>query len=195
MPLARRDLEPVLSRRSVSYDLDAHTDETHDALLVTDGDATTDAPECTVRPVTRMRSEEYEMELAFQRGFELIPKRCGDEAAAEIDVPFELALDSGDRIAATIAKSGTVTIRAVEPEKMFVLGNVTIEGFTPEQAQAVAKGFWGRVWAGIKTAVRAVLEAITFDGGPYLGTCRADVQVTHVDGVPVGATVGIKCAQ
>lgn len=135
------------------------------------------------------------MEGHLTRGFELIPKRSDDEAAAEIDVPFELNLEDGDRISTTITRSGTVEIRAVEPDKMFVLGTVIIDGFSPEQAQAVAKGFWGRVWAGIKAAVRAVMDAITFDGGPYLGTCRADVQVTHVDGVPVGGTVGIKCTQ
>ena len=135
------------------------------------------------------------MELPPLRGFEVIPKRGDDEPAAEIDVPFRLDLDDGDRVLATITRSGTVRIRAVEPEKMFVLGTVTIDGFTPEQAQAIAKGFWGRLWAGIKSAVRAVIDAITFDGGPYLGTCRADVQVTHVDGMPVGGTVGIKCTQ
>jgi hypothetical protein len=135
------------------------------------------------------------MDLLPVRGFELIPKRGDDEPAAEIDEPFALHLDDGDRISVTIAKSGTVEIRAVEPDKMFVLGTVKIEGFTPEQAQAIAKGFWGRVWAGIKDAVRAVLDAITFDGGPYLGTCRGDVTVTHVDGVPVGGTVGIACTQ
>ena len=135
------------------------------------------------------------MELIPSRGFELIPKRGDDEAVAEIDVPFRLDLDDGDRILTTIAKSGTVKIRAVEPDKMFVLGSITIDGFTPEEAQAIAKGFWGRVWAGIKSAVHAVLDAITFDGGPYLGTCRADVQVTHVDGMPVGGTIGIKCIQ
>ena len=75
---------------------------------------------------------------------------------------------------------------------MFVLGTVTIDGFAPEEAQAIAKSFWGRVWGAIKAAVRAVMDAITFDGGPYLGTCRADVQVTHVDGVPVGGTVGMR---
>ncbi|MER8832869.1 hypothetical protein [Mesorhizobium sp. M0909] len=154
--------------------------------------AQSDVPVLTVG---RVLEEEREMELLPIRGFELIPKRCDDEAAAEIDVPFELDLDDGDRILATIAKTGTVQIRAVEPDKMFVLGTVIIEGFTPEQARAIAKGFWGRVWARIKAAFRAVLDAITFDGGPYLGTCRADVQVTHVDGVPVGATVGIKCTQ
>jgi hypothetical protein len=135
------------------------------------------------------------MELRQKRGFELIPKRGDDEPAAELEVPFELDLDDGDRITATITKSGTVKLRAVEPEKMFVLGDVVIEGFAPEEAQAIARGFWGRVWNKIKSAVRAVMDAITFDGGPYLGTCRADVQVTHVDGVPVGATVGIKCVQ
>jgi hypothetical protein len=134
------------------------------------------------------------MELP-KRGIELIPKRGEDEPAAEIDVPFELDLDDGDRISATITESGTVEIRAVEPAKMFVLGTVIIEGFTPEQAQAIAKGFWGRLWTKVKAAVCAVLDAITFDGGPYLGTCRADVQVTHVGGVPVGGTVGIKCTQ
>ena len=135
------------------------------------------------------------MELLPKRGFELIPKRGDEEPAAEIDFPFELDLDDGDRILVTITKSGTVEIRAVEPNKVFVLGTVTIDGFAPEEAQAIAKGFWGRVWARIKSAVRAVLDAITFDGGPYLGTCRADVQVTHVDGIPVGATVGISCTQ
>lgn len=135
------------------------------------------------------------MELFPLRGFEVIPKRREDEAAAEIDEPFQLYLDDGDRISTTITQSGTVRIRAVEPEKMFVLGTITIDGFTPEQAQAIAKGFWGRLWSGIKSAVRAVLEAITFDGGPYLGTCRADVHVTHVDGVPVGGTIGIQCTQ
>lgn len=135
------------------------------------------------------------MERLPIRGFESIPKRGDQESAAEIGVPFRLELDDGDRILATITKSGSVEIRAAEPEKMFVLGTVIIDGFAPEEAQAIAKGFWGRVWAGIKSAVRAVMDAITFDGGPYLGTCRADVQVTHVDGIPVGGTVGIKCAQ
>lgn len=135
------------------------------------------------------------MELLPKRGFELIPKRGYDEVAAEIDVPFELDTDDGDRISATITKSGTVQIRAVEPDKVADLGTVVIDGFTPEQAQAIAKGFWGRVWSAIKSAVRAVIDAITFDGGPYLGTCRGDVQVTHVDGVPVGGTVGIACTQ
>ena len=135
------------------------------------------------------------MELLQKRGFELIPKRGDDEAAAEIDVPFDLDVDNGDRISATITKSGTVEIRAVEPDKVFVLGTIIIDGFTPEEAQAIAKGFWGRLWDGIKSAVRAVMDAITFDGGPHLGTCRADVQVTHVDGMPVGGTVGIKCTQ
>jgi hypothetical protein len=135
------------------------------------------------------------MELLPKRGFGLIPKRDHDEAAAEIDVPFQLNLDDGDRISTTITRSGIVEIRAVEPDKMFVLGTVIIDGFSPEEAQAIAKGFWGRVWSTIKSAVRAVLDAITFDGGPYLGTCRADVQVTHVDGMPVGGTVGIKCTQ
>jgi hypothetical protein len=135
------------------------------------------------------------MDLVMNRGFELIPKLGDNEVAAEINVPFELNLADGDRISTTITKSGTVKIRAVEPERMFILGTVTIKGFTPKQARAIAKGFWGRVWAGIKAAVRAVMDAITFDGGPYLGSCRADVQVTHVDGVPVGGTVGIKCTQ
>ena len=135
------------------------------------------------------------MELLQKRGFELIPKRSDDEPAAEIEIPFELDLDDGDRILVTITKSGTVEIRAVERDKVFVLGTVTIDGFAPEEARSIAKGFWGRVWSGIKRAVRAVLDAITFDGGPYLGTCRADVQVTHVDGIPVGATVGISCTQ
>ena len=116
----------------------------------------------------------------------MIPKRRDDEPAAEIDVPFELDLDNGDRISATITKSGTVKIRAVEPDKMFVLGTVIIDGFTPEQAQAIAKGFWGWVWRGLYSAYRAVLDAITFDGGPYLGTCRFDIEITHVDGIPVG---------
>jgi hypothetical protein len=135
------------------------------------------------------------MEMLLRRGFELIPKRRYDEAAAEIDVPFWLDLDDGDRISATITKSGSVEIRAVEPEKMFVLGTVAIDGMAPEEAQAIAKGFWGRVWSAIKSAVRAVMDAITFDGGPYLGTCRADVQVSLVDGMPVAGTVGIKCTQ
>ena len=133
--------------------------------------------------------------MELKRGFELIPKRGDDEAAAEVEVPFQLNLGDGDRISTTITKSGTVEIRAVDPDKMFVLGTVIIEGFAPEQALAIAKGFWGRVWAAIKSAVRAVMDAITFDGGPYLGTCRADVQVTHVDGIPVGGTVGISCTQ
>jgi hypothetical protein len=66
-------------------------------------------------------------------------------------VSFELDTDDGDRILATITKSGTVEIRPVEPEKVFVLGT---DGFTPEQAQAIAKGFWGRLWARIKFAYR-----------------------------------------
>jgi hypothetical protein len=78
---------------------------------------------------------------------------------------------------------------------LFVLGSVIIDGFAPEQAQAIAKGVWGRVWGRIKSAWKAVMDAITFDGGPYLGTCRPDVQVTHVDGMPVGGTAGIKCTQ
>lgn len=135
------------------------------------------------------------MELLPKRGFEMIPKRGDKETPAEIGVPFQLDLDDGDRISATINKSGTVKTRAVEPGKVFVLGTITIKGFSPEEAQAIAKGFWGRVWAGIKSAVRAVMDAITFDGGPYLGTCRADVQITHVDGMPVGGTIGIKCTQ
>jgi hypothetical protein len=135
------------------------------------------------------------MDLLQKRGFELIPKRRDDEPAAEIDVPFELDSGDGHRISATIAKSGTVKIRAVEPDKMFVLGTVIIDGFTPEQAQAIAKGFWGSVWDGIKSALRAVADAITFDGGPYLGTCRFDVEVTHVDGMPVGGKFGMKCEQ
>src|SRR4051794_30549742 len=117
------------------------------------------------------------MEMLQKRGFELIPKRGDSEKAAEIDVPFELESDDGDRIYTTITKSGAVEIRAVEPDKMFVLGTVTIDGFAPEEAQAIARGFWGRVWSGIKAAVRAVMDAITFDGGPYLGTCRGDVTV------------------
>ncbi|WP_328688635.1 hypothetical protein OG478_12735 [Streptomyces phaeochromogenes] len=135
------------------------------------------------------------MELP-KRGFELLPKRGDDEDAAEVDVPFELdSYDDGGRISVTITKSGRVEIRAVEPDKMFLLDAVIIDGFSPEEAQAIAKGFWGRAWGRIKAAVRAVMDAITFDGGPYLGTCRADVQVTHVDGIPVGGTVGIKCNQ
>jgi hypothetical protein len=129
------------------------------------------------------------------RGFELIPKRPDDEVPADIGKPVRLESPDGDRITATILKSGVVEIRATEPEKMFVLGTVTIDGFTPEQAQAIARIHWGRVWSAIKSAVRAVLDAITFDGGPYLGTCRGDVTVTHVDGVPVGGTVGISCTQ
>lgn len=134
------------------------------------------------------------MELP-QRGFAAIPKRRDDEAVAEIDVPFELDTRDGDRVATTISKDGTVEIRAVEPGKVFVLGTVTISGFSAEEAQAIAKVFFGRVRAAVKSAVRAVMDAITFDGGPYLGTCRGDVQVTHVDGQPVGATVGISCQQ
>ena len=53
-------------------------------------------------------------------------------------------MPSGNRILATITKSGTVKIRAVEPDRMFVLGTVTIDGFAPEEARAIAKGFWGR---------------------------------------------------
>lgn len=113
----------------------------------------------------------------------------------EIDVPFHLESTDGDRIVATIAKSGAVELRPSDPESVFVLGTVLIDGFAPEEAQAIAKGFWGRVWSAIKSAVRAVMDAITFDGGPYLGTCRADVQVSLVDGMPVGGTVGISCTQ
>ena len=165
----------------------------HPRLNAATGRREPPAPRCWT--IGWARKGECELELLQKRGFGLIPKRGNDEPPAEIDVPFELDLDDGDRISATIAQSGTVEIRAVEPDKMFVLGTVIIDGFTPEQAQAIAKGFWGRVWRAIKSAVRAVMEAITFDGGPYLGTCRADVQVTHVDGVPVGGTVGIKCTQ
>jgi hypothetical protein len=136
-----------------------------------------------------------EMELFPRRGFESIPKRGDDEEVAEIGVPFLLKSHDGDRISTTITKSGTIEIRAAKPETMFVLGTITIEGFTPQEAQAVARSFWGRVWATIKSAVRAVLEAITFDGGPYAGTCRGDVQVGFVDGIPVQATVGISCTQ
>jgi hypothetical protein len=143
----------------------------------------------------RVLQEEPMRATVQKRGFELFPKRGDDEAAAQIDGPFQLDLGDGDRISATITKSGTVEIRAVEPDKVFVLGTVIVAGFTPEEAQAIAKSFWGRVWDRIKSAVRAVMDAITFDGGPYLGTCRADVEVTHVDGIPVGGTVGIQCTQ
>ena len=135
------------------------------------------------------------MNQLSKRGFALIPKRGDDEAAAEIDVPFELDSENGDRISATITKSGTVTIRAVAPDNVADIGTVVINGFSPEQAQAIAKSFWGKVWGAIKGAVNAVIDAITFDGGPYLGTCRGDVTVTHVDGIPVGGTVGIQCTQ
>ena len=123
---------------------------------------------------------------------ERFPKLGRDEVAAEIDMPFELSSDDGDQITATITKSGAVSIRAIDPDKVADLESVVFEGFAPEEAQAITKSFWGWLWTKIKNAVHAVINAVTFNAGP-LGTCRADVQVTHVDGIPVGGTVGISC--
>ena len=135
------------------------------------------------------------MAMLPSRGLVMLPKRGADEAAPEIDVPFEITSDDGDRISATVTRTGSVKLQAVDRSKVADLGTVEIEGFQPGEAQAIARSVWGRIWSALKAAVRAVINAITFDGGPYLGTCRGDVQVTHVDGIPVGATVGVSCTQ
>lgn len=142
-----------------------------------------------------MTNNEVSTELPPERGYEMIPKRGCDDEVAQIDVPFQLDLDNGDRIVVTITRSGRVKMRPVEPRKMFVLGTVTIDGFKPEEAQAIAKSFLGGIWSKLKAVGKALLEAVTVDGGPYLGTCKADVQAVYENGVLVGGTVGIKCIQ
>jgi hypothetical protein len=69
-----------------------------------------------------------QVELLPERGLESIPERRADEPVAEIDVPFELDLFDGDRIHVLITRSGTVEMRAVEPDTMFVLGTVAVDG-------------------------------------------------------------------
>jgi hypothetical protein len=62
---------------------------------------------------------------------------------------------------------------------------------THAQATAKKKGFWGRLWDGIKSAVNAVIDAVTFDVGG--ATCRPSVSVGTSNGRLTSMTVGISC--
>ena len=104
--------------------------------------------------------------------------------------PFAVTSPGGDALTVSIGPSGQTSIRSGDPLDV-LKGSVIVRGMTHAQATAKKKGFWGRLWDGIKAAVRAVVEAVTFDVGG--ATCRPSVSVGATKGRISSLTVGISC--
>jgi hypothetical protein len=105
---------------------------------------------------------------------------------------MRLALKSpaGDALTVAIGPSGQTTIRSADAAKG-QLGSITVRGLTHAQATSKKRGFWGRLWDGIKAAARKLVDAVTFDLGG--ATCRPSASVGVTKGRVTQVTVGISC--
>ena len=97
---------------------------------------------------------------------------------------------SGDSIAVSIGPTGQTTLRSTDPREK-LLGAVTVRGLSHGQAIAKKGGFWGRLWDGIKAAVRKIIDVITFDVGG--ASCRPNASVGTSKGQISRVTLGISC--
>jgi hypothetical protein len=104
--------------------------------------------------------------------------------------PMAMTSPRGDAITVSIGPSGQTTIRSADAKKA-ELGSITVRGLTPAEATSKKKGFWGRLWDGIKAAVSRVVDAITFGVGG--ATCRPSVSVGTSKGRITKVLVGVSC--
>lgn len=105
-------------------------------------------------------------------------------------LPIAIKSPSGDAITVAIGPSGQTTIRSADATKA-QLGSITVRGLTHAQATSKKRGFWGRLWDGIKAAARKLVDAVTFDLGG--ATCRPSASVGMTKGKVTQVTVGISC--
>ena len=101
-----------------------------------------------------------------------------------------ISTPSGDSIAVSIGPTGQTTLRSTDSREK-VMGAVTVRGLSHGQAIAKKRGFWGRLWDGIKAAVSKIIDAITFDVGG--ASCRPSASVGTTNGQISRVTLGISC--
>jgi hypothetical protein len=104
--------------------------------------------------------------------------------------PTAVTSPGGDQISVAIGPSGQTTLRSANPKEA-LMGRITVRGLTHAEATSKKRGFWGRLWDGIKAAVRKVIDTITFDVGG--ASCRPSVSVGTTKGRITSVTVGISC--
>lgn len=104
--------------------------------------------------------------------------------------PMTITSPDGEVITVSIGPSGRTTIRSGDATKA-ELGSITVRGLTYAQATSKKRGFWGRLWAGIKAAVGRLVDAITFDVGG--ATCRPSASVGTTKGRVTSVVVGVSC--
>jgi hypothetical protein len=110
---------------------------------------------------------------------------------SEVGTTFHLASESGDRFVVAIAPTGRMVLRAEAPDEDAILGTIVVTGLTPEQVAQKSQGFWGRLWDKIKSAVNDIIDAITFESGPF--TCRAGANVDYQSENNYTVTVQLTC--
>ena len=104
---------------------------------------------------------------------------------------FHVTSAAGDRVVITIGPAGRAELRAEVPDKEAVLGTVVVTGLTPTQAAKKSKGFWGKLWDSLKGAANAIIDAVTFEAGPF--TCRAGMNVDYQSERDYTVTVTLTC--
>ena len=104
--------------------------------------------------------------------------------------PLTFRSRAGDSLAVTIGATGRTTIRAVASTGRG-LDALVVRGLTADEASRKSKGFWGRLWDGIKSAANAVIDAVTFGVGG--ATCRPSASVGLEGGRVTKVTVGVSC--
>jgi hypothetical protein len=104
---------------------------------------------------------------------------------------FRLVSESGDRLTVAVSPTGLTMIQAESQDEAATLGSIVVGGLTPQQAAKKSKGFWAKLWDKIKKVAEDVIEAVTFDAGPF--TCRPTATVGFQDDRVTSVTVGLSC--
>jgi hypothetical protein len=101
-----------------------------------------------------------------------------------------LTSPGGDQLAVSIGATGQTTIKFATAKRK-ELGSITVRGLTHAEATSKSRGFWGRLWDGIKAAANKVIDAVTFGIGG--ATCRPSASVGMKGQRVTQVTVGISC--
>ncbi|MCB0237408.1 MAG: hypothetical protein KDH08_01960 [Anaerolineae bacterium] len=104
---------------------------------------------------------------------------------------LELTSESGDRLVIAISATGLTVIQAEALDDRTTIGSIVVSGLTAEQATKQSKGFWGKLWDKIKKVAGDVIDAFTFEAGPF--TFRPTATVGFQDGKVISVTVGLNC--
>ena len=108
-----------------------------------------------------------------------------------VGATLELTSESGDRLVVAISATGLAVLQVEVLEDREALASVVVSGLTAEQAASQSEGFWGRLWDKIKKVASDVVDAFTFEAGPF--TCRPTATVGSQDGKLISVAVGLSC--